>query len=161
MEWFVHAWARTLVQEHVKEVNKKLGKSEFRAWTGWWGSFRNRRQIVFSEVCGEAGSVCEETVADWFARLQVPVWTGTCVQWKNSGPLQFHYRLVSLYQYFIVIAWSIRQWTLNIPVLTHTVAARNPRRHRKQISKYDGNGWWWTFYETLHRWCTYLTRGTS
>jgi len=26
MEWFVHARARTLVQEHAKEVNKKLGK---------------------------------------------------------------------------------------------------------------------------------------
>jgi hypothetical protein len=32
-----------------------------------------RRQIVFSEVCGEAGSICEETLADWFGRLQVPV----------------------------------------------------------------------------------------
>jgi hypothetical protein len=35
MEWFVHARARTLVQEHAKEVNKKLGKSEFKACNGF------------------------------------------------------------------------------------------------------------------------------
>jgi len=72
MEWFVHAWARTLVQEHAKEVSKNVMDD--------WEVSEIRRQIAFSEVCGEAGSVCEETVADWFVRLQVPVWTGTCVQ---------------------------------------------------------------------------------
>jgi hypothetical protein len=26
---------------------------------------------VFNEVCGEPSNVCEETLADWFAKLQV------------------------------------------------------------------------------------------
>jgi len=39
---------------------------------------------VFTEVCGEVGDVCEETVADWFAELQMPVLNGTCLQRKKD-----------------------------------------------------------------------------
>jgi hypothetical protein len=52
---------------------KKWGKVNLgHVMDDWEVSERDVSQ-VFSEVCGEAGSVCEETVADWFARLQVPV----------------------------------------------------------------------------------------
>jgi hypothetical protein len=125
---------------------------------------------VFSEVCGEAGSICEETLADWFGRLQVPVWTGTCVQCKkNSGSLQFHYRLVSLYRYFIVIAWSIKQWTVSTyqwqPTQLHYITSYQHRTLEDTVGRSQNmmadNGWCWTFYETLRWWCTYLTCGIS
>jgi hypothetical protein len=37
---------------------------------------------VLSEVCGEVGKFCEETVADWFDELQIRVLNGTCLQRK-------------------------------------------------------------------------------
>lgn len=159
MKWFVHAWARTLVQEHAKEVNKKLGKSEFRACNGWLGSFRNRRQIVISERlwinCGRL--VCQNSTPcmNW----------SLCAVWKNSGPFQFYYRLVSLYQYFIVIAWSIKQWTLWTyqchPTQLRYIISYQHRTLEDTVSRSQNmmadNGWCCT----LHWWCTYLTCGTS
>jgi len=44
-------------------VTNKLGKSESQASNARLESFRKRHQIVFIELCGEAGDVCEETTA--------------------------------------------------------------------------------------------------
>jgi hypothetical protein len=63
VEWFVHARARTLVQEHAKEVNKIWEKVNLGHIIDDW-EVSNGCQILFSEVCGEAGSVCEGTVTD-------------------------------------------------------------------------------------------------
>jgi len=57
----------TLVQGHAKDTAKELGKCKLRASNGWLQSLRKRHQIHFNEVCGEAGNICEKTVADWFA----------------------------------------------------------------------------------------------
>jgi hypothetical protein len=48
---------------------KSWGKSEFWASNGNLESFIERDRIEFNEVCGEAGSVSEEIVGDWFARI--------------------------------------------------------------------------------------------
>jgi hypothetical protein len=42
---------------------------------------------VFTEVCGEVGDVCEETLADLFAELQMPVLNVTCMQRKKNRSL--------------------------------------------------------------------------
>jgi len=39
---------------------------------------------VLSEICGEVGNVCEETVTDWFDELQIPLLNGTCLQTEND-----------------------------------------------------------------------------
>ena len=62
------------MQKHAKEVAKKLGRSEFKVSNEWLG------KIVFNEVYGEVGNVCEEMVADLCAKLHVRVWNGTCLQ---------------------------------------------------------------------------------
>jgi hypothetical protein len=65
-----------VIQEHAKEVAKKLGKSDFKASTGWSECYIKWHQIVFSEVCGESGDVGEETsklgcqIAFNFGRIQ-------------------------------------------------------------------------------------------
>jgi hypothetical protein len=47
--------------------------------------------ICFNDGCGEAGKVCEETVAEWFAKHQAPAFNRTCLQ---CSPLQFSHRQV-------------------------------------------------------------------
>jgi hypothetical protein len=51
------------------------------------------------KVCGEADGVCEETVAPWFTKYQVPALEVTCLQLiKKSGPVRFCYWQESLYR---------------------------------------------------------------
>jgi hypothetical protein len=55
-----------------------LEKSEFMAP---YGSFRKRHEIMFYEICGEAGDVCKKkkAIADWFAKHQIPLLNRTCL----------------------------------------------------------------------------------
>jgi hypothetical protein len=50
------SWA--LVQEHAQEVAKTMGKSEFGASNGRLESFRERHQVAFNGVYGDACNVC-------------------------------------------------------------------------------------------------------
>jgi len=67
-------------KDKPKKAANKLGKSEFQASNA---SFRKRYQIVFNELCGEAGDVCDETITHCFAILPVPVYNRTCLQREN------------------------------------------------------------------------------
>ena len=51
---------------------------------------------MFNKVGGEADDICEETVAEWFAKLQAPLWNGTCIKRKNYGTLRFLLMQVSI-----------------------------------------------------------------
>jgi hypothetical protein len=62
---------------------------------------------MYNEVCGEAGDVWEETVADCFARHQAPLINGTCLQ---CSPLWFSHRQVLPYK----LASYARLLTLSI-----------------------------------------------
>ena len=54
---------------------KTGGKNEFRVSYKWLETFRKRHLLVFNKVFGEAGNVCEETVADRVTNLH-PVMDG-------------------------------------------------------------------------------------
>ena len=43
---------------NAQEVAKTMGKSEFRASNGWLESFRQRHQVAFNEVYGDACNIC-------------------------------------------------------------------------------------------------------
>jgi hypothetical protein len=58
-----------MIQEHTKEISKKLGKSDFKASNGHLESFRKWYQIVFNEVCGEPDGGSEETATNWIAKF--------------------------------------------------------------------------------------------
>ena len=64
-------------KDKAKKVANKLGKSEFQTSNA---SFIKRHQTVFNELCGEAGDVCDETVAHCLATLSVTVYNRTCLQ---------------------------------------------------------------------------------
>jgi hypothetical protein len=53
-----------MLQQKAKEVADTLGKTDFKASSGWLESYRRRRSTVFNSVCGESVDVCEETVAE-------------------------------------------------------------------------------------------------
>jgi len=69
---------------------------------------------VFNKVSGEFGNVCEETVADWFTELQVPIGNGTSLRWKkNSGPFLFycsHVHCVLFLLTTILCRGSLKLW---------------------------------------------------
>jgi hypothetical protein len=70
-----------------KRNGSKLRKSEFRAYNVLLESLKKTHQIVFNEVCGEAGDVGKETVADCFAKLKYlydtePAYNGKKIFWS-------------------------------------------------------------------------------
>jgi len=75
-EWFVSARAKgipisgPLIQTEALEAAKKLGKNNFKASNGWLESFKQRHNIVFKAVCGEANDVDMQTVADWKGKIE-------------------------------------------------------------------------------------------
>lgn len=77
-EWFQRARSLysipisgPMLQEKALQYASELGISqeEFKASNGWLNCFRKRHNINFASVCGESGSVCQETVNDWKDRL--------------------------------------------------------------------------------------------
>jgi len=41
-----------------------------------------KHEITVNNGRGEAANVCEETVADWFAKHQTPAFNRTCLQYS-------------------------------------------------------------------------------
>jgi hypothetical protein len=64
-----HVLTGTTIQAQAKEVAKKPEKSEFLTYNRELENVTNRCELVFNEVCGEAADGCEETVAEWVAKL--------------------------------------------------------------------------------------------
>ena len=53
---------------YMNMKKKWLNAAEIRSPYGWLQIFRNRHEIMLNEVCGAAGDVFEENIADWFAK---------------------------------------------------------------------------------------------
>lgn len=75
MEWFRETTSKRIpvsgpmIQERARMIAAEAGILGFSASNGWLESFRRRHNILFRTLCGEAGDVDEEVVADWKQRL--------------------------------------------------------------------------------------------
>lgn len=74
-EWFIKARSKAipmsgpLLKSKAKEIAESLGYHSFRASDGWLHKFRNRHNITFKTISGEAASVNPEDVVAFFDKI--------------------------------------------------------------------------------------------
>lgn len=74
-EWFLDARSRNLpisgplLKTQAKLIAERLGNSDFKASNGWLESFRNRHEISYKQICGEAKDVDIQSVENWKRNL--------------------------------------------------------------------------------------------
>ena len=79
IDWFRLARSKnipisgSLLQEKAKTIAVNLNISEFHASNGWLESFRKKNGIKFGQICGEAASVCQETIENWKNRISIKI----------------------------------------------------------------------------------------
>lgn len=76
-EWFQQARSRNIplsgpmLQEKARHYATELNipTEDFKASNGWLNRFRQRHNINFASVCGESGSLPNESVENWLSKL--------------------------------------------------------------------------------------------
>ncbi|CAF2002117.1 unnamed protein product [Rotaria magnacalcarata] len=75
-EWFIAQRAKKIpvsgpiLQEYARKIAQEIdGSSGFKASNGWLERFRNRYNVRFRIISGEAGNVNNDTIEDWKTRL--------------------------------------------------------------------------------------------
>jgi hypothetical protein len=74
-EWFTNARSKNIhisgpmVQSEALAVAKSLVNYQFRVYTGWLDSFKERHSIVWNGVCGESKDVVESVVSEYKPKL--------------------------------------------------------------------------------------------
>lgn len=59
-----------LVRTKAEQFATDLGKSNFKASTGWLDGFRERNKILFKFICGESGAVNQQEADQWKKDLE-------------------------------------------------------------------------------------------
>ena len=73
--WFLQVRSTNLpvsgpmVREKAMKLAADLGYQDFKASEGWLARFRNRHNIVFRTVSGEANAAPQETISEWKEKL--------------------------------------------------------------------------------------------
>lgn len=78
MQWFSNARSQNIpisgeiMKEKAKQFAEQLQISDFECSTGWLDKFKERHELTFKKVCGEANSVDTGTgaMSDWKTKLQ-------------------------------------------------------------------------------------------
>ena len=60
-----------VLQEEALLMTQKIGHEGFKASNGWLESFKKRHNIRQFTISGESADVSEETVQDWYEKLNV------------------------------------------------------------------------------------------
>lgn len=59
-----------IVRSKAEQFATELGKSNFKASTGWLDGFKERNKISFKSVCGESGAVNQQEANQWKKDLE-------------------------------------------------------------------------------------------